>query len=144
MLILSIVGPEQVIISGSTEARFGESVSLTCSTAPSNPPAEIKWTVTGKQYKNATMKTTISPDGTLYIYTHIMWLFDYYKYCIKLKLYYVLGGWITSSNITVAVEANRRSIVVVCHGLNMQLAENVLSTHTINVLCKCYLFQLIM
>jgi len=34
------------------------------------------------------------------------------------------------------VEPNKRSLVVICHGLNMQLTENVVSTHTINVLCK--------
>ncbi|KAL4706177.1 hypothetical protein ACJJTC_015045, partial [Scirpophaga incertulas] len=44
------------------------------------------------------------------------------------------GGWITTSNITVVVEPNRRSVVVVCHGINAQLTENVVATHTINVL----------
>lgn len=46
------------------------------------------------------------------------------------------GGWITMSNITALVEPNKRSLVVICHGLNMQLTENVVSTHTVNVLCK--------
>ena len=46
------------------------------------------------------------------------------------------GGWITLSNISVPVEANKRSLVVICHGLNMQLTENVIATHTVNVLCK--------
>lgn len=40
------------------------------------------------------------------------------------------------SNITAVIEPNKRSLVVVCHGLNMQLTENVVSTHTVNVLCK--------
>lgn len=40
------------------------------------------------------------------------------------------------SNITAVVEPNKRSLVVVCHGLNMQLTENVVSTHTVNILCK--------
>lgn len=40
------------------------------------------------------------------------------------------------SNITAMVEPNKRSLVVVCHGLNMQLTENVVSTHTVNILCK--------
>lgn len=39
------------------------------------------------------------------------------------------------SNITAAIEPHKRSLVVICHGLNMQLTENVVSTHTINVLC---------
>ena len=56
------------------------------------------------------------------------------------------GGWITTSNTTAVVGPDKRALVVICHGLNMQLTENVVSTHTINVLCKyytkvdCYLF----
>lgn len=46
------------------------------------------------------------------------------------------GGWITTSNITAVVEPNKRSLVVICHGLNMQLTENVVSTTNVNILCK--------
>lgn len=104
------VAPSHVTISGPTEARVGDPVPLTCTTANSNPPAEIKWMVGGRQVRNATSRTVVSPEG----------------------------GWITTSNITAVVEPNRRSLVVICHGLNMQLTENVVSTHTINVLCKFY------
>lgn len=102
------VSPSHVTISGPTEARVGDPVPLTCTTANSNPPAEIKWMVAGRQVRNATSRTVVSPEG----------------------------GWITTSNITAVVEPNRRSLVVICHGLNMQLTENVVSTHTINVLCE--------
>ncbi|XP_044759594.1 nephrin isoform X1 [Coccinella septempunctata] len=101
-----LFSPSHVTISGPTEARVGDPVPLTCTTANSNPPAEIKWMVAGRQVRNATSRTVISPEG----------------------------GWITTSNITAVVEPNRRSLVVICHGLNMQLTENVVSTHTINVL----------
>lgn len=101
-----LFSPAHVTISGPTEARVGDPVPLTCTTANSNPPAEIKWMVAGRQVKNATSRTIVSPEG----------------------------GWITTSNITAIVEPNRRSLVVICHGLNMQLTENVVSTHTINVL----------
>lgn len=47
------------------------------------------------------------------------------------------GGWITTSNITALVEPNKGSLVVICHGINMQLSENIVSTHTVNVLRKC-------
>nr|CAH7753210.1 unnamed protein product [Callosobruchus chinensis] len=103
-----LFAPTHVTISGPTEARVGDPVPLTCTTANSNPPAEIKWIVAGRQVRNATSRTVVSPEG----------------------------GWITTSNITTVVEPNRRSLVVICHGLNMQLTENVVSTHTINVLCK--------
>ncbi|XP_076263611.1 nephrin adhesion molecule sticks and stones isoform X2 [Rhynchophorus ferrugineus] len=101
-----LFSPSHVTISGPTEARVGDPVPLTCTTANSNPPAEIKWMVAGRQVRNATSRTVVSPEG----------------------------GWITTSNITAVVEPNRRSLVVICHGLNMQLTENVVSTHTINVL----------
>ncbi|XP_037827226.1 nephrin isoform X4 [Lucilia sericata] len=101
-----LFAPTHVSISGSTEARVGDVVPLTCTTAASNPPAEIKWMVGGRQIRNATSRTTVSPEG----------------------------GWITISNITAVIEPNKRSLVVICHGLNMQLTENVVSTHTVNVL----------
>ncbi|XP_023310255.1 nephrin [Anoplophora glabripennis] len=101
-----LFSPAHVTISGPTEARVGDPVPLTCTTANSNPPAEIKWMVAGRQVRNATSRTVVSPEG----------------------------GWITTSNITAVVEPNKRSLVVICHGLNMQLTENVVSTHTINVL----------
>ncbi|XP_052747865.1 nephrin isoform X2 [Galleria mellonella] len=101
-----LFAPSHVTISGPSEARVGDPVPLSCSTAPSNPAADIKWLVLGKHHKEASNRTVISPEG----------------------------GWITTSNITVVVEPNRRSIVVVCHGINAQLTENVVATHTINVL----------
>ncbi|XP_060807924.1 nephrin [Amyelois transitella] len=101
-----LFAPSHVTISGPTEARVGDPVPLTCSTAPSNPAAEVKWLVSGKHHKETTEKTAISPEG----------------------------GWITTSNITVTVEPNRRAVTVVCHGINAQLTENVVASHTINVL----------
>lgn len=104
----SSVAPAQVTITGPSEARVGDSVPLTCTTAASNPRAEIWWMVGDKTLKNVTSRTSVSPEG----------------------------GWITTSNLTAVVEPNRRSLVVNCHGINNQLSENIVSTHTINVLCK--------
>ncbi|XP_055619098.1 nephrin isoform X2 [Toxorhynchites rutilus septentrionalis] len=101
-----LFAPTHVTISGPSEARVGDRVPLQCQTAPSNPPAEIKWSVGGHQVKNATSRTIESPEG----------------------------GWITTSNITTPVDTDKRSLVVICHGLNMQLTENVVSTHTVNIL----------
>ncbi|XP_055703613.1 nephrin [Phlebotomus papatasi] len=101
-----LFAPTHVTISGPSEARVGDIVPLQCSTAPSNPRAEIKWMVGGQLIKNASSRTVVSSEG----------------------------GWITTSNITASVEPNKRSLVVICHGLNMQLSENVVSTHTVNIL----------
>lgn len=107
------VAPAQVIISGPTEARVGETVPLTCSTAASNPPAEVKWLVGGRQIRNATQRTYPDPQG----------------------------GWVTVSNTTAVMAADQRSLVVICHGINKQLTENIVSTHTINILCKLIQFN---
>lgn len=104
-----LFSPSEVVVSGITEAKTGDVIPITCTTAPSNPPAEIHWTVGGKQVRNSTSTVQENPNG---------------------------GGWITTSQIPVPIEANKRSIVAVCHGLNMQLTENIVKTHTINVLCK--------
>ncbi|XP_053676889.1 nephrin-like [Anopheles nili] len=101
-----LFAPSQVIVSGPSEARVGDSVPLQCQTTASNPAADIKWVVNGKQVANATSKVVPSPEG----------------------------GWVTTSNITAIVESNKRSLVAICHGVNMQLPENVQSTHTVNVL----------
>lgn len=50
-------------ISGPSEARVGDPVTLQCATAPSNPPAEIKWMVGGRQIRNATSKSTVAQEG---------------------------------------------------------------------------------
>lgn len=107
--LLSVaVAPAHVTISGPTEARVGDIVPLTCVTAGSNPPADIKWLIGGKTVRNATQRHSPAPEG----------------------------GWITTSNTTAVVDTDKRALVVICHGLNMQLSENIVSTHTINVLCK--------
>ncbi|KAK9509902.1 hypothetical protein O3M35_004793 [Rhynocoris fuscipes] len=104
--LIVLFAPAQVTISGPTEARVGDTVPLTCTTASSNPPADIKWTVGGRQVRNATQRTVIAPEG----------------------------GWVTTSNTTAVMAPDQRSLVVICHGLNKQLTENIVSTHTINVL----------
>ncbi|XP_024084429.1 nephrin [Cimex lectularius] len=101
-----LFAPIQVTITGPTEARVGDTVPITCTTASSNPPADIKWMIGGKQIRNATQRTISAPEG----------------------------GWITTSNTTAVMSPDQRSLVVICHGLNKQLTENIVSTHTINVL----------
>uniref|UniRef100_A0A0A9W594 Nephrin n=2 Tax=Lygus hesperus TaxID=30085 RepID=A0A0A9W594_LYGHE len=106
VLLTVFFAPSQVTISGPTEARVGDTVPLTCTTQPSNPPADIKWAIGGRQVRNATQRTVSAPEG----------------------------GWITTSNTSAVMAPEQRSLVVLCHGLNKQLTENVVTTHTINVL----------
>ncbi|XP_046400228.1 nephrin-like isoform X2 [Ischnura elegans] len=147
--------PTHVTITGPTEARVGESVPLTCITGASNPAADIKWTVGGRQLKNFTSRTipANSPDAAA---------LNFYPGRSQRREGKDSkkdnndteedddadrgrpgrasggeshGGWITVSNITANVTgSHRRSLVVICHGLNMQLTEVVVGTHTINIL----------
>lgn len=100
--------PAIVTINGSTEARVGDIIPLSCTTGASNPPASIKWLIDGKQVENSESRTLVSSDN----------------------------GWITYSNTTVIVEPNKTSVVAICYGVNAHLNENKVATHTITVLCK--------
>ncbi|XP_055904488.1 nephrin isoform X2 [Eupeodes corollae] len=98
--------PSEVTISGPTEALAEETVQLSCSSAPSNPIAEISWSVDGQQMNATNSKSQQNPEG----------------------------GWITVSNLSVTIGSNKRFLVAVCHGFNAALTEAVVATHTINIL----------
>uniref|UniRef100_A0A8D9ETC5 Nephrin n=1 Tax=Cacopsylla melanoneura TaxID=428564 RepID=A0A8D9ETC5_9HEMI len=106
-LTLSVFfAPAQVSITGTKEARVGDVVPLTCTTAPSNPPAQITWQIGGAKVRNATQNTQVSSEG----------------------------GWTTSSNTSITITGDMRNLVVVCYGHNKQLTEHATDTHTISVL----------
>ncbi|XP_014473522.1 PREDICTED: nephrin [Dinoponera quadriceps] len=101
-----LFAPAGVTITGPTEAKADDQVLITCTTENSNPPADIKWTVDGHNFESNASKTEPAPNG----------------------------GWITSSNVTFGINRRSRSIVVICHASNAKLTENVVGTHTINVI----------
>lgn len=105
---LYLVSPSHVTISGPSEARQSDTVNFQCTTAPSNPAAEIRWTIDGRQRKTNVSQQIPSNEG----------------------------GWITSSNISIIVDSNKRSVSLLCQGINMKLADNIMLTHTLNILCK--------
>lgn len=107
-LHLLSVSPSQVTIAGPTEARVGDSINFQCTTAPSNPAAEIRWTIDGRQRRNSSSSTIASNEG----------------------------GWITISNISITVDANKRTYSLLCQGINTYLSDNVMTTQTLNILCK--------
>jgi nephron len=102
------VAPTQVAIAGPAEARQGETVNFQCSTTPSNPAAEIRWTIDGRQRRTNASSQIPSNEG----------------------------GWVTTSNISINVDSNKRSFSLLCQGINMQLADNVMTTHMLHILCK--------
>lgn len=104
-----LVSPSQVTITGPTEARHGDVVNFHCITAPSHPAAEIRWTIDGRQ-RRSNNASRVDPSNE--------------------------GGWITSSNISITVDSNKRSFSLLCQGINLQLADNVMTSHTLHILCK--------
>lgn len=101
------VPPTQVTIAGPSEARQGDTVNFQCSTAPSNPAAEIRWTIDGRQRRTNVSSQIPSNEG----------------------------GWVSTSNISISVDSNKRSFSLLCQGINMQLADNVMTTQMLHILC---------
>ena len=83
-------------------------MTTTCTTAKSNPPADIKWTIDGREYVNTTQKQIPAPGG----------------------------GWITTSNVTFTINKDERSVIVICHALNKRISSTATSTHIVSVICK--------
>lgn len=104
-----LVAPKEVKILGSTDARVGDVVQLSCFTSASNPPARLSWSLNGRPLGNHTYQT--QPSGEE-------------------------GGWISSSNVSLSINGNSRTFVAVCHALNTELTQNVIGSHSVHVLCK--------
>ena len=60
-LSLVSVAPEKVTISGHQHATAGDTITLTCKSAISNPPAVITWFARGQQLTGATSTVKPSP-----------------------------------------------------------------------------------
>ncbi|XP_065200592.1 nephrin-like isoform X2 [Planococcus citri] len=97
--------PATLIINGSSEGKVGDEIPLTCSSAPSNPPVELKWNIGGKDVTNTSFQRVSS----------------------------LHNGYVTHSNITVTIESDAENVVVICSATSV-LGDNKLATHTITVL----------
>ncbi|XP_011493935.1 PREDICTED: nephrin-like [Ceratosolen solmsi marchali] len=100
-----LFSPNSVQLTGPTEAKAEEQVTITCTTDISNPSSEIKWVVDNHKI-NSSSKTIPASQG----------------------------GSITTSNITFHINKMAQRAVVVCHALNVKLSETIVGTHTINVI----------
>lgn len=94
-------------IVGTKEAKVQDIVELNCTSGPSNPAASIRWLIDGREVYHNSSRITADPEN----------------------------GWLTSSTIQVSILPEKTNIVVICQGVNNVLKENVVTTHTINVLC---------
>ncbi|XP_043205643.1 nephrin-like [Amphibalanus amphitrite] len=100
-------GPERVTVSGTQEARGGDTVHMSCITSSSNPPANITWVINGRTMMNTTQKIE-----------HIADL-----------------GWVSRSNVTAVVpDGMEEDMVFSCYAVNSALPLTKLSTATVRVL----------
>lgn len=104
-------GPYMVTVEpdGPSSAKVGDRVTMRCRTAPSNPKADISWTVDGRPVNGS-----------------------------KLTSRHVDGGWVTSSELSVAItKQDRQMKVFICYAVNIALGETVVQTAAIDIICKC-------
>ncbi len=101
-------------VTGPSEARVNETVSLECTTSNSNPEARITWVLDGREVRENGSRIATSPDG----------------------------GWVSSSNLTTIIKHTGRNLTVSCHALVADLAQRVAETKIISVICKFWLVSL--
>ena len=109
------VAPNNVRLIGPSEARAGDSLNFECITENSNPPATIQWFVDNRTVSTETQttNTVTSPSG----------------------------GWVTRSNISVAVNPNDRNKIISCNAINSELNDIKTQSHVLTIICKyTYLF----
>ncbi|XP_043210989.1 nephrin-like [Amphibalanus amphitrite] len=101
-------GPERVTVSGTQEARGGDTVHMSCITSSSNPPANITWVINGRTMMNMSQSHAPSPAGS---------------------------GWVTRSNMSTMVPPGlQEDMLVSCHALNPRLGVTKQGAQKVTVL----------
>lgn len=102
------VAPKTVTITGPSEAKVNDTVSLECTTSNSNPESRIAWMLDGRDVRENGSRITTSPDG----------------------------GWISYSNLTTVIQATGRNLTVSCLAIVAGMSQRVAETKIISVVCK--------
>jgi hypothetical protein len=106
MLMLGTDQPEQMHISGKTEAKINETIELTCESSPSNPPTKLKWVVDGQPVNETSTTRTLDASG----------------------------GVNSSSTISVTVGQRDRNLPVACYGSNEMIAYSSVTMTNVHVI----------
>ena len=102
------VAPKTVTITGPSEAKVNDTISLECTTSNSNPESRIAWMLDGRDVKENGSRITTSPDG----------------------------GWVSHSNLTTVIRATGRNLTVSCHAIVSGMSQRVAETKIVSVVCK--------
>ncbi|XP_063589610.1 nephrin-like [Penaeus indicus] len=98
--------PDKVVVTGPSQSRVGENVTLTCIVENSNPAAEVSWVVDGQPRPEATTRRERAGPG----------------------------GWHTVSSLELSVPAVDRDMMFTCHATNQALGETKVDTYMLSVL----------
>lgn len=98
--------PKKATITGTREAKAGETLTLTCTTSNSNPAAVVTWIPQGSSGADIRSRTEQSPDG----------------------------GYITISEIDITLSNTQTNAIYTCSAANHQLGITVADTATVGVL----------
>lgn len=105
---VSAVAMTSATITGTREAKAGETLTLTCTTSNSNPAAIVTWIPQGSGGANIRSRSEASPDG----------------------------GYITISEIDITLSSSQTTAIYTCSATNTDLGVTVSDTATVGILCK--------
>jgi hypothetical protein len=142
-----------VVIAGPTEARRGELVRMHCVTGPSNPPAEISWVVNGRLVNStnrvvaadqiASLERTLTAAKSSSNSASRSQLISQVRSAPALTTSVLQtspatsGGYVTMAELTLQLKPDDRSTKTLkCYAVNQALAETVIESSVLNVLCK--------
>ncbi|XP_075748592.1 nephrin-like [Rhipicephalus microplus] len=99
--------PARVFMTAPKEAKAGDLVTVSCTTAPSNPAAEVSWQLDGRAVQPASDQSTVQNKN----------------------------GWITSSNLTITLTRQDPDVKsFTCIAENNKLQATVVQTVTVKVI----------
>ncbi|KAH7951075.1 hypothetical protein HPB52_004706 [Rhipicephalus sanguineus] len=99
--------PARVFMTAPKEAKAGDLVTVSCTTAPSNPAAEVSWRLDGRAVQPASDQSTVQNKN----------------------------GWITSSNLTITLTRQDPDVKsFTCIAENNKLQATVVQTVTVKVI----------
>ncbi|XP_077524677.1 nephrin-like [Amblyomma americanum] len=99
--------PSRVFMTAPKEAKAGDLVTVSCTTAPSNPAAEVSWRLDGRTVQPASDQSTVQNKN----------------------------GWITSSNLTITLTRQDPDVKsFTCIAENQKLQATVVQTVTVKVI----------
>ncbi|CAN7979585.1 unnamed protein product, partial [Ixodes pacificus] len=102
-----LFAPSRVSITGPKEAKAGDMVTMTCTTAPSNPSVDVAWKLDGSAVQPASDQSTVQTKE----------------------------GWVTSSNLTITLTRQDPDVKsFTCLAESQKLQETVIQSASLKII----------